>query len=323
MVVARHGTDIDAVLRVVFWSGAAMAATGLVLGLATNGFFGDRAVTAINDLPLVERVNKEAYLRSGFLALTNWHQDPGYAALWTNTWMLVSVFAWLRGAVKAPRWVGPAVVGGLMSASILTYSRTGWLGLAVAVAVLVAVHLRSEQRRQALGLLAVSAVVAAALVGFQVAVDPPQVGGDVVTALEFRITNLTNLGVIDLGEEGVVDPNLVVPDNRVAVWREYGKRFVANPIRGIGLGTGWAEPGLQEPHNLWLQLLGETGVVGLAGFLFLLSRLGRRGGVVAGSVLTVVGVAALAQTVLFEPVLWFGLGLWAAEGARQAGDTDS
>ncbi|MFQ5524486.1 MAG: hypothetical protein ACE5F5_13095, partial [Acidimicrobiia bacterium] len=138
------------------------------------------------------------------------------------------------------------------------------------------------------------------------------------------VTNLANLGAVDLGavdlgEEGVVDPNLVVPDNRVAVWREYGRRFVGSPLRGIGLGTGWAEPGLQEPHNLWLQLLGETGIVGLLGFLFLLSRLGRRGGVIAGSMLVVVGLAALAQTVLFEPVLWFGLGLWAAEG-RLEGD---
>jgi hypothetical protein len=42
----------------------------------------------------------------------------------------------------------------------------------------------------------------------------------------------------------------------------------------------------------------------------LITSLGRGGGWVAGSALAVVGAASLTQTVLFEPVLWFTLGLW-------------
>ena len=51
-----------------------------------------------------------------------------------------------------------------------------------------------------------------------------------------------------------------------------------SPVLGIGLGTGWATPGMQEPHNLGLQLLGETGIVGLLGFLAVAFVVGRFGG---------------------------------------------
>ncbi len=314
LVTGKEAVRIDDVLKVVFWSGAVMAFTAVVVGLVTNGVFGGEAVSAINEIPLVFRVNKPAYLNSGFIAITNWHQDPGYAALWTNVWLVLSVFAWTRGAVKPPGWVGPVVVGGLMAASVLTFARTGWLGLIVAVGAVLYTHWRAgrPQLLRAFRVLALGAVVGMGLLGLQIAVDPPGVGGDVLAALEFRTTHFGDLGAIDLGEPGVVDPNLVVPDDRLDVWGEYWRRFAASPIRGIGLGTGWAEPGLQEPHNLWLELLAETGVVGTIGFLVLLGALWRRGGGVATSVLAVVFVASLSQTVLFEPVLWFGLGLWLA-----------
>jgi O-antigen ligase len=83
-------------------------------------------------------------------------------------------------------------------------------------------------------------------------------------------------------------------------------------VRGIGLGTGWGQTGLQEPHNLALELLAETGIVGALGFMALLVSLRRGGGRTAGPALAVVAAAALTQTVLFEAVLWFGLGLWLA-----------
>jgi O-antigen ligase len=120
------------------------------------------------------------------------------------------------------------------------------------------------------------------------------------------------LGQIDVGEEGVVDPGLVVDDNRLEVWAEYAGRFAESPLRGIGLGTGWSEPGLQEPHNILLELLAETGIVGATGFAVMLLALGRGGGATAGPALAVVAAASLTQTVLFEPVLWFTLGLWLA-----------
>jgi O-antigen ligase len=314
LVTGRHAGSIDDVLNAVFWSGAAMAVTGVVLTMVTNGVFGATAVEAVNDIWLIDRVNKPAYLGSGFVALTNWHQDPGYSALWTNLWIALSIVGVGRGSVRGPRWAAPLVLGGLAVASLLTYARTGWIGLGVAVvAGLVALWRQGrEVFRTGLRATGWGAVVAVLLLGFHLATDPAGVGGDVDEALEFRWTYLLALGQIDVGEEGVVDPGLVVDDNRLEVWAEYASRFAESPLRGIGLGTGWSEPGLQEPHNILLELLAETGIVGAAGFVVMLLSLGRGGGASAGPALAVVAAASLTQTVLFEPVLWFTLGLWLA-----------
>lgn len=314
LVTGRHARRIDEVLTAVFWSAAAMAATAVILTMVTSGVFGEGAIDAVNDFWLIDRVNKPAYLGSGFVALTNWHQDPGYSALWTNVWIALSIVGVGRGAVRAPRWAPPLVLGGLVVASILTYARTGWIGLGIAVVAGLVALWRSDKAALYRGLHAVGwgALVAVLLLGFHIALDPPGVGGDVDDALEFRWTYLFVLGQIDVGEEGVIDPSLVVDDNRLEVWGEYLDRFKEDPIRGIGLGAGWGETGLQEPHNLALELLAETGVIGALGFLAMILSLGRGGGSTAGPALAVVAAASLTQTVLFEPVLWFTLGLWLA-----------
>ena len=97
-----------------------MAVTGVVLAMVTNGVFGAPAIDVVNDVWVIERVNKPAYLGSGFLALTNWHQDPGYSALWTNVWIALSIVGVGRGVVRAPRWASPLVLGGLAVASLLS-----------------------------------------------------------------------------------------------------------------------------------------------------------------------------------------------------------
>src|SRR5690606_22042071 len=147
LVTARPAVDIESLLRVALWSGAAMAATGSIFGPLTNGVFGAPLVEAINALPAVDRVNKIAYVE-GCVALTNWHQDPGYSALWTNVWFVLAGQAWLRGIVTGPRWLGALVLGGLASATVLTLSRTGWIGVLVAVAAL-SLSRRGDWRRTA------------------------------------------------------------------------------------------------------------------------------------------------------------------------------
>ncbi len=313
LVTGRHADRTDDVLTVVFWSGAAMAVTGFVLAMVTNGVFGAGPVDAVNDIWLIDRFNKPAHLDSGFVALTNWHQDPGYSALWTNVWIALSVVGLGRGAIKAPRWAPPLVIGGLAVATLLTYSRTGWLGLGIAIVGSLFALWRDGRPELMKGLKAVGlgAVVAVLLVGFHLATDPEGVGGDVREAMSFRWTYLLALGDIETAG-GAAQPDLGADDNRLAVWAEYAERFVESPIRGIGLSTGWTESGFQEPHNLFLELLAETGIIGFLGFVVLILTLGRGGGRTAGPSLLVVGAAALTQTVLFEPVLWFTLGLWLA-----------
>jgi hypothetical protein len=311
LVTGKHGHTTEDVLTVVFWSGAAMAGTAFVFSMLTNGVFGANAIDAVNDFLLVDRVNKAAYLDSGFLALTNWHQDPGYSALWTNVWITLSIVGVGRGLVRAPRWVPPLVLGGLCAASIMTYARTGWVGLGIAVgAGLFALwHDGRPSLVKGFRVVGVGALVAALLLGFHVITDPEGVGGDVAAALGFRWDHLLALGDIEI-PGGAAQPDLGAEDNRLAVWTEYAERFAEQPIRGIGLGTGWNEVGFQEPHNLALELLAETGIVGFLGFLVLVVSLGRGGGWVAGPALLVVAAASLTQTVLFEPILWFTLGLW-------------
>jgi O-antigen ligase len=320
LVTGRHAARIDDVLNAVFWSGAAMAVTGVVLAMVTNGVFGAAAIDAVNNIWVIDRVNKPAYLGSGFLALTNWHQDPGYSALWANVWIALSIVGVGRGVIKAPRWAPPLVLGGLAVASLLTYSRTGWIGLGIAAVAGLFALWRGGRDTFWRGLRSVAwgSLVAVVLLGFHLVTDPPGVGGDVEEALEFRWTYLFALGQIDVGEEGVVDPNLIVDDNRIEVWGEYVDRFAESPLRGIGLGTGWGQTGLQEPHNLALELMAETGIVGALGFVAMVLSLGRGVGRSAGPALAVVAAAALTQTVLFEPVLWFTLGLWlAASNSRR------
>ena len=318
LVTGRHARSTEDVLTVVFWSGAAMAATAVLVSMLTNGVFGAAAIEGVNEFFLIDRVNKEAYLDSGFVAITNWHQDPGYSALWTNVWITLSIVGIGRGLVRAPSWSAPLVLGGLAAASVLTYARTGWLGLGLAVvAGLFALwHDGRQSLLKGLRAVAVGALVAVLLVGFHVVTDPDDVGGDVAEAIEFRWSNLLVLGRIEI-PGGAPEPDIDAENNRLAVWTEYAERFAEQPIRGIGLGTGWNEVGFQEPHNLILELLAETGIIGFLGFVVMIVALGRGGGWTAGPALVVVGAASLTQTVLFEPVLWFTLGLWLANSSAR------
>lgn len=321
VVTGVHARDLDRVLRTIFWSGAALAATGLVFGLLTNGVMGSGVVNWVNELPIVDRVNKPAYVL-GFVAVTNWHQDPGYAALWTNVWFVLAGHAWLRGVVRAPRWVGALVLGGLATSTVLTLSRTGWFGLVVGAGALLLTARANPGR--SIRLVAAAAGVSVMMLLALFITDPPEVGNDMARSVAFRLSNIVTLGEIEVTDDLAV-PGGEPGDNRLEVWPQYWERFLTSPLRGTGLGAGWAETDFQEPHNLWLQLAAETGILGVAGFLAMLGLLasahGRPGPVVAASIV-VVGLATLTQTVLFEPVLWFVLGLWCATSRLMDADDD-
>jgi len=312
LVVAKNAAGrMDLVLRTVYWSAAVMSLTGILVALASNGTFGYWAVFGLNDLPLVFRVNRPAYLTSGFITVTNWHQDPGYAAAWTNLWLALNVVAVSRGLGSRRYWLDVSVIGALAVASVLTYSRTGWLGLLVAaVTGIFAARRESKQRgRRALRVVGGGVVVGVALLTAITALDRPGLGGNVLYSLNYRTSYLFDI----TGGADFVDPSLIVPDNRRDVWGYYFRRFQESPVRGIGLGTGWGTPGLQEPHNLLIELLGEAGILGLAGFLVLAATVARNGGgTVGGTALVLALIPSMTQTVLFEPTLWLAAGLWTA-----------
>lgn len=297
-------------LRVVFWSAAALAGTAVVISLLAVGPLGEGAVDVLSDLPGVYRVLKPAYLLSGFIAVTNWHQDPGYAAAWANLWAVLALSASAAGLGSGRRWVDGAVVGGLGFATFMTMSRTGWAVFVVGIAFasLVLVARRVAPWRTVVATLVISAATFLVLIAVTLAVDREGVGADVVSAVTFRIDQNVTLDGGDAGEfgesEGVVDA-------RSAVWPFYVDAFRDNVLAGIGLGTGWARPGVQEPHNLALELLGETGIIGMAGFLVLLGVVLRFGSGEMGMIALVVALlSAVTQTVLFEPTWWFAAGLY-------------
>jgi O-antigen ligase len=87
----------------------------------------------------------------------------------------------------------------------------------------------------------------------------------------------------------------------------------------VGLSVGWQTNDLgQEPHNLVLELLAETGLVGLAAFVALLILILSRGGGVPGTAaLMTAFLPFMSQTVLFEPAWWFAAGLFLAGGTAR------
>lgn len=302
-------------LHVIYWSAAAMALTAVAFSLVAVGRFGAGAAQAIADLPLVDRVTKAAYLDEGFVALTNWHQDPGYAAAWMNLWAALAFMAVRRGLGSGRRVLDALVIGGLWFGVVMTLSRSGLLGLLVALVAVLWVD-RHRSREVGIRLVVSSAVATVAIAGLVWILDPLGVGGDLGDEMSFRIRQGLSLGPGDGGGGPTTGGDI---DYRGEVWPIYWGFFTDDPLRGAGLGTGWAEEGVQEPHNLVLELLGETGVIGLAGFIFLLGQIVRSSRSRVGSAALVVALAtAITQTVLFEASWWFAAGL--AIGAPQAGN---
>jgi O-antigen ligase len=220
------------------------------------------------------------------------------------------ITAWARGWAFGRWWLNAMVVGGPGAGTFMTMSRTGWLGFLVGVVVAVLfVHFRDRVPWPDLvRLIVVAFAVGVFLVaGFWV-VDQPGVGTDLAEAVEYRLTQGASLGApID----GFVEEGIGAQDTRSVVWPRYVNAYQTHPISGIGLGVGWATPNMQEPHNLGLQLLGETGLVGLfafAGLAYVVLRWG--GGTIGAIALVVVASTAMTQTVLFEPTLWFSGALY-------------
>ena len=311
----RGPAMMDRTLRTVFWSGAALGATAVFLSLAAVGAFGETLVGRIEDIPLVFRVTKSVFLESGFVALTNWHIDPGFASHWMNLWAALAFVAALRGLGSPHLWVNAAVVGSLGFGTIMTFSRTGWLGLIVASAVAVWVMRREQPTPgQALWLLGGAALTVALLIALTAAVDRDGVEGDLSEQLSFRFEQAFSLGTPPDAEGG---GGFGEPDYRSVFWPKYFDFFQDDPLLGAGLGAGVSQ-GLQDPHNLGLELLGETGLVGTAGFLGLITVIVMWGsGPVGWLALAVTYTAAGTQTILFELAWWFAAALLLAGGKRR------
>jgi hypothetical protein len=317
---------LDRMLRVVFWTGAAMGATAVLITIVSTT--SPALLDSINNIPGIYRVTKPAYLDEGFVALTNWHQDPGYGAAWANLWLGLSLAAVARGIGTKRLWADGAVLGGLMFAVLMAFSRTGWLTMLIGVpaAVTILTHHRWTERRVVWKRVGAAVLTAAILVSGVFVIDRPGVGGDLDTEFSFRLTQGWNVlasltGLFEHSERFSEAFNS--SEERADVWPDYVRMFRRHPITGVGLSVGWQTEQIgQEPHNLLLELLAETGLVGTLAFLLVLVMVFRRGRGAAGYVaLLMAFLPSMTQTVLFEPTWWLAAGILVA-GAHMRDDRD-
>lgn len=165
--------------------------------------------------------------------------------------LVVALFFAARRLPHRVLWLGAAAAGGL--ALLLTFSRGGWVGLAVAGVVFAL----SYDRRLAAVLL-VAALVVVSLPAGQ--------------------------SLILLRLQSIVSPGDSSSAYRMAVWRETAGMIHDFWPSGVGLGhrafmtvyPQYMHDRTKRPfhaHNAYLELLAETGVLGLLAFAWLVWRL--------------------------------------------------
>ncbi len=305
---------VERLLRVQFYSAAALATTAVVFTLVAVGALGHATLSWVNDLPGVFRVAKAAYLDEGFVVLTNWHHESGYGASWATLWAVLVLAASSRGSASGRWWLDGAVVGGLTFGVVAAFSRAAWLVLPVALlttAVLLLLN-RWARATELLRLLGVATLVALVLLALVWAVDPQGVGGDFPLQFAFRwqqgcdlLGSLSSWWVTDVE----IGDAFNASEKRPEVWAWYLDAFLQSPMLGIGLGVG-RDLIAFEPHNLVVELLGESGFLGLLAFLVVLGVVIRQGmGVIGTVALLTAFMPFMTLTVFFEPTWWFAAGL--------------
>lgn len=212
-------------------------------------------------------------------------------------------------------WLTAASVCAL--ATVATFSRSAWLGLAVGLVVLVAVTPGRPR-------LVVALALAPLVLALGIAVASP-------TGVRERLT--TSGGVADASTR----TRILMAQSAIAMARDW-------PVTGVGLEafqTAYPAyrregslPHIRHPHQVPLALIAETGAAGLLAQLVLLGglvlaareriRVGWTGadGVIA-AVMCALLVQALLQFYLYFEVLWFFAGLVGAGSLRRvtrAGD---
>ncbi|MBI3966843.1 MAG: O-antigen ligase family protein, partial [Chloroflexi bacterium] len=175
------------------------------------------------------------------------------------------------GALRAralPLAVVAAGVAGVTALAIaMSLSRGAWLGLGLGLAAMLCL----TNVRAWLVAAVASSVAVGLLLSFELL---PQA---IVTRID---TAVVFFGVFDVRTANLTEYSWAIID-RMAHWQAAWEMFVDRPLLGIGPGnypvaypayaiSGWPEP-YGHAHNIYLNFLAETGVVGtLAYVLFLL-----------------------------------------------------
>jgi O-antigen ligase len=183
--------------------------------------------------------------------------------------IVVCVAALLRPAnfsgdrLLANRWIMAVVLAALVvDVVFVLWSRTGYLS-ALVMSVAVAILLAPGTWRHK---LATASVILVACVGLMIA--SPHVRDRLAQARD-------QIATVDQAAEGT--PIGV----RIVMWRNTWRMIVDHPILGVGIGgfqsgyapyvqgvEGWRGNPTDDPHNQYLKLQGELGILGLGAFLF-------------------------------------------------------
>lgn len=158
---------------------------------------------------------------------------------------LIAAVALLR---RLPRRLAVAGVVLLAAGLLVSSTRSGWIGFAVALPILLGVNKRAW----------LAAAAALVLVGAVIAATP---------VLRARFTSLSHVDTDPSSSTGA----------RLYLWRDAWAQFKEKPLLGWGPGTFKANVERRHPdvvllsnkhaHNNYLHAMAETGLLGLAGFL--------------------------------------------------------
>ncbi|MBI2303189.1 MAG: O-antigen ligase family protein [Chloroflexi bacterium] len=172
----------------------------------------------------------------------------------------------VRGFRLKLLWLSLAI---LLVALLMSFSRAGWLAVATALAIMTMVKVPRSTIY----------LVLAALLGMLVALLglfnllPPQVASRLASVAEL-------VSIFDVRYVVLTPENWAVVE-RMVNWQAAWDMFVANPWLGVGVGNfsavfeSYALPGWTNTtghaHNYYLNLLAETGVLGLLAYLLFLT----------------------------------------------------
>lgn len=206
----------------------------------------------------------------------------GYLGLAAPLAVSLAIWAW-TAALTAKRQRRPAgqadpgrallillpTAAGLITAGLLvSWSRGAWLALAAALAAVVLAHARRA---------APALIVAAAVLLLAVAVIGP--ANLLPPFVVERIGDLQDyVGLSDVARTEVTDANFAVME-RLAHWQAAINMWTARPWLGVGPGNyavqyalyrlpRWHDA-LGHAHNVYLNVAGESGILGLAAYLIL------------------------------------------------------
>ncbi len=157
-----------------------------------------------------------------------------------------------------------AVAGALVAGIIMSWSRGAWLGLIIGLLAVLGLRSRRTAAVTLTGLLLLVLIVAVGGAGWM----PGPVAA--------RLGDLGNYVVgPNLAQTEINDANFSVLE-RLAHWQAGQRMFDAHPWLGVGIGNfganyaAYALPywyvSLGHAHNIFLNFLAETGIIGFAAF---------------------------------------------------------